>query len=236
MLEARTHVLRYLLRKFPRGCTARDLSGAEKLQRSCGSGKERWVHRMSTRRLQHLVEGFRNWETLLAVIVILIASSVSARAQAKPDVLVFTNGDQLTGELISAAADLTSSVKLLGMKKNVGYYLQQSDIFVLSSVSEGLPVSQLEAMAVGLPMIVTDVGGMPDVINKSGAGMIAPKSNPNALAEAILKLAGDPDALKSMGAKARAAYERDYTIERMCGDYERLYRECLPSPAAAGHR
>ncbi|MEO8727422.1 MAG: glycosyltransferase [Acidobacteriaceae bacterium] len=159
--------------------------------------------------------------------------------QAIPALELWIAGDGIERtriESVIAAADLDASVKLLGMKKNVGYYLQQCDIFVLSSVSEGLPVSQLEAMAAGLPMIVTDVGGMPDIINQSGAGMIVPKSNPAALSEAILKMAGDPDALKTMGAKARATYQRDYTIERMCGDYERLYRECLPLPAAARHR
>ncbi len=119
------------------------------------------------------------------------------------------------------------AVKMLGMRKNVGHFLKQADVFILSSVSEGLPVSQLEAMAVGLPMIVTDAGGMPDVIQESGAGVVVPKSNPEALADAIVTMAQDPSKLQKLGALARLSYERHYTIERMAQDYERLYLSCL---------
>lgn len=167
-----------------------------------------------------------------------LVSAFAIARQTMPELELWIVGDGIEREKIESAitvAQLNGSAKMLGMKKNVGFYLKQSDIFVMSSVSEGLPVSQLEAMAVGLPMIVTDVGGMPDVVNKSGAGIVVPKSDPGSLSEAIIKMASDPVRLKSLGLKARAAYERDYTIERMCDDYERLYRECL-SPTAAGHR
>lgn len=147
-----------------------------------------------------------------------------------PSLELWIIGDGPERAKISSAMqeeNVGDAVKMLGMRKNVGHFLRQADIFIMSSVSEGLPVSQLEAMAVGLPMIVTDAGGMPDVIQESNAGVVAPRSNPEALANAIVSMAQDPSKLQKLGALARSCYERHYTIERMAQDYERLYLSCL---------
>jgi L-malate glycosyltransferase len=128
-------------------------------------------------------------------------------------------------ELLIAELGLENRVRLLGSHSNIGFWLKQADIFVMSSVSEGLPISLLEALSVGLPCIVTEVGGMPEVIHQSGAGLSVPPSDPNMLADAILALARNPNCRAELAARARSAYQEHYTIERMAEQYLQVYIE-----------
>lgn len=83
---------------------------------------------------------------------------------------------------------------------------------VLSSVSEGLPMSLLEAMAAGLPAVVTDVGGMAEVMRGCDTGMAAAPRDPEALAEALVRMVGSPD-------RARACYPERLTLEAMAESF-----------------
>jgi len=118
-------------------------------------------------------------------------------------------------------------IRFLGQREDVGRWLAAADVFVLSSATEGAPVSLLEAMAAGLPFIVTDVGGMPDIARLSTVGTVVPRGRPEALAEAILELFEAREALSAMRVRARRCYDRFFTAERMANDYLRLYQECL---------
>ena len=118
---------------------------------------------------------------------------------------------------------IRQSVKLLGMSDNVGHWLNRADVFVLASVSEGLPISLLEAMSAGIPAIVTDAGGMPEVVNASGGGLVVPQSQPDALAKAIVSLARTRERLPAMGRAAQEHYLRHFTLERMAEQYMEVY-------------
>jgi glycosyltransferase involved in cell wall biosynthesis len=118
-------------------------------------------------------------------------------------------------------------VRFFGEQSDVGDWLSRADLFVLSSVSEGLPISILEAMAAGLPAIVTDVGGMPEVVNLSGAGKVVPAGRVELLAEAIEELASRPQELKELGLRARSCYQEHFRPERMAEEYLGLYQACL---------
>lgn len=83
---------------------------------------------------------------------------------------------------------LNKNVELLGVVNNIPKFLYESDVFVMSSSSEGLPIALIEATLSGLPSIVTDVGGCSEVIKKSKNGIVVPPNNPNALAGAIERL------------------------------------------------
>ncbi len=159
-----------------------------------------------------------------------LLQAFSIVSAALPDVRLWILGDgaeRPTLEALIRRLGLSGSVQLLGMRNDVGDWLVQADLFVLSSVSEGLPVALLEALAVGLPVVVTDVGGMPEVLESSGAGLVVPPRDPAALAVAILQIARHPDRLPTLREAARRRYLERYTLERMADDYLWLYRECL---------
>ncbi len=173
----------------------------------------------------------KDFPSLLHAFAILSASL--------PNVRLWILGDGPERESLRTLIQrlgLSDSVQMLGMRDDVGYWLAQADLFVLASVSEGLPVALLEALAVGLPAVVTNVGGMPEVLESSGAGIVVPPRDPPALAAAILEIARRPDRLPALREAARRRYSERYTLERMAADYLRLYLECLgraplPPPA-----
>jgi glycosyltransferase involved in cell wall biosynthesis len=115
------------------------------------------------------------------------------------------------------------AVLLAGYQGNIREWLREADVFCLASNAEGLPVALLEAMAAGLPAVVTDAGGMPQVVDEAGCGIVVPRGDAEALAAALVELARDSERRREMGRRARAAFEAKYTIARMADDYEKLY-------------
>jgi glycosyltransferase involved in cell wall biosynthesis len=99
--------------------------------------------------------------------------------------------------------------------------LQQADIFLMSSVTEGTPFALLEALSCGLPVVATAVGGIPDVISPD-VGILAPARDPMALSKGITKLAEDGELRTQMGINARQLAISYYSEERMARDYIKL--------------
>jgi glycosyltransferase involved in cell wall biosynthesis len=101
--------------------------------------------------------------------------------------------------------------------------LTKSDIYVLPSFNEGLPISVLEAMAAGLPVITTDVGGLPDLVTHGESGLLIGPGRVAALAAAILRLASDPESRQQMGEAARehvaARYNREAVLNLLSSVY-----------------
>jgi glycosyltransferase involved in cell wall biosynthesis len=98
---------------------------------------------------------------------------------------------------------LGDRVRLLGYRSDVRDLLAAADLFVLGSAFEGLPVSIMEAMAAGLPVAATAVGGVPEAVVDGETGILVPPRDPAALAEAVVELAGDPGRRSRMGASGR---------------------------------
>jgi glycosyltransferase involved in cell wall biosynthesis len=128
------------------------------------------------------------------------------------------------GELRGFAREsgVGDSVAFLGASEDVPGFLADIDIFVLSSDSEGLPLSLLEAIAAGLPAVATAVGGVPGVMERSAAGWICPPGDAPALAAAMEMAVRHPDRV-SQGEQARGLVGKWYSVERMASDYEVLY-------------
>jgi glycosyltransferase involved in cell wall biosynthesis len=99
-------------------------------------------------------------------------------------------------------------------------------VFVLASLVEGLPIALLEAMAVGLPVVATAVGGTPKAVTDGIEGRLVPAGRPEALATAIGELAREPEQRAALGAAA-ARRARDFDIERAARHLESLYAEIL---------
>ena len=121
------------------------------------------------------------------------------------------------------ASGLQERVHLLGTRADVPEILNAADVFVLGSDYEGNPLSVMEAMAAGKPMICTAVGGVPELV-EAGCGLLVPSRNAQALSNAMSHMLENPGARKTMGEKsARRAVER-FDLRAMTEAYEDLYR------------
>ncbi len=86
-------------------------------------------------------------------------------------------------------------------------------------------MSLLQAMSVGVPAVLTDVGGMAEVVRLSGGGLLAPVGDAAGMAREIVRLAGDAALREEFSRRAIAAYEAEFTLERMAEGYEAIYRK-----------
>jgi glycosyltransferase involved in cell wall biosynthesis len=160
-----------------------------------------------------------------------LLKSVALARREIPDLALWLVGDgeqAASLEKLAWELGIHSTVRFLGARDNVGDWLSLADVFVLSSVSEGLPISILEAMAAGLPAIVTDVGGMPEVVHLSEAGKVVPPGDEQLLSAAIVEFARQRHELADLGRRARSCYHEHFTPERMARDYLALYRQYVP--------
>ncbi len=132
-----------------------------------------------------------------------------------------------------ARAELEQLTRSLGVADRISFFGQQldtqkffcaADALAMSSTSEGLPMSLLQAMSIGLPAVLTDVGGMREVLGLSGGGQLAPVGNAEAMAEAIVRLATEEALREECSRRALAAYRAEFTLEQMNAAYMRLYR------------
>jgi colanic acid/amylovoran biosynthesis glycosyltransferase len=107
--------------------------------------------------------------------------------------------------------------------------LRRADVFLHPSLSEGLSNATLEAMAVGLPVVVTDVGGMRELVTDGVDGFVVPPRDAAALAAALLDLAADPELREKMGERGRQRVVEDFDAEprtaAMLEQYRRLVRD-----------
>ncbi len=121
------------------------------------------------------------------------------------------------------ALGLENQVLLLGYRENVSEVLAQAQLFVLSSRYEAQPMTALEAMASGLPVICTDVGGIKYVISHGDNGMLVPSDDKHALAQALLEAFHDSDKFYEMGQRGRALVEDKFSVKAMTSAYMELY-------------
>jgi len=128
---------------------------------------------------------------------------------------------------ILQAAGVQHLAWLPGERSDVADIMRGLDCFVLPSLGEGISNTILEAMACGLPVIATAVGGNVELVVEGQSGMLAPAANPNALAKAILSLALHPERSRKMGLHGRQLVEKNYSMEAMVGSYQRLYDKTL---------
>lgn len=143
--------------------------------------------------------------------------------------LVVVGDGREAGAIARAAADAgaTPWVHLPGARSDVPRLLGALDAFALPSLTEGLPLSVLEAMAAGLPVVASAVGGVPDVISNGEDGWLVPPRDAAALRERLLALRADPEAARALGSRAAASARRHHSIEAMSDAYLRLYRVLL---------
>lgn len=114
--------------------------------------------------------------------------------------------------------------QLLGFRRDVHELMAAADIFTLGSAHEGLPVAVMEAFAAGLPVVATQVGGLPHQVRDGHEGLLVPPGDSEALASALVRVAGD-DALRAQMAQAARARANDYDIRSAVAAQEEVYAE-----------
>jgi len=157
---------------------------------------------------------------------------VEAFAQVRADTplyLLLVGGGELQDAVREqvAALGLESRVRFLGVRADVADILRASDMFVLSSRVEGNPLSVMEAMAAGLPVVSTAVGGVPELVREGETGLLVPSEDAGALARAVQVLVDDPVRRQAMGAAARRDAVSRFDIRHTVRGYEQLYERLL---------
>jgi glycosyltransferase involved in cell wall biosynthesis len=142
--------------------------------------------------------------------------------------LLLAGRGELEAELkeLSERLGLSGSVRFLGFCEDVTGLLSAADLFALSSHLEGLCTSVMDAMAAGLPVVATEAGGIPEVVDPGRTGVLVRPKDPRALAEAIVQLLADPERRRRLGgagrAKARAEFGHGKMVERTLTVYQQV--------------
>jgi glycosyltransferase involved in cell wall biosynthesis len=147
-----------------------------------------------------------------------------------PDALFLIIGDgELASDLREQAQRLgvDRSVRFMGPRSDIEELLAVMDIFVSSSLWEGLPTVILEAMAANTPVVATRVSGNVELIRPGETGFLAPPDDPEALAEAMLAALLDPEESKRMSENARRHVQANFSIEEVANQHIELYQQLM---------
>jgi len=120
----------------------------------------------------------------------------------------------------------------LGYQEDVAQFYAAFDTLILPSGNEGTPVSAIEALAAGRPVVATRVGGVPDVVRDGQDGFLVEAGATDDLADRLERLARDPELRERMGKEGRARVLPRYAVDRLVDDVDRLYRSLLSEAGA----
>ncbi len=166
----------------------------------------------------------------------VLVEAFSLVAKQHPDTRLRLVGDGISRTAIEqqiTRLQLDSKVEVMGQRLDVPDILADSDVFVLSSLWEGMPGSLLEAMAAAMPVVATAVGGVPEVVVHEETGLLVEPNDPGQLAEAIARLIVDPRLRLMMGQRGLARVVSHFDLAAKVRDYDALYsslasREYIP--------
>ena len=178
-----------------------------------------WVGRMT---------GVKDTDAVLEIVR-------ATRERGVPAVLCMVGDGPDRERLEQVAHDLgiARSSYFVGYQSDVAGYYRLFDAFLLPSVNEGTPVSAIEALASGTPVVATRVGGVPDVVTDGVDGYLVEPGDTEAAAERLAELARDPVLRAHMGEAGSANARERYSVERLVDDVDRLYRELLAAKGLA---
>jgi sugar transferase (PEP-CTERM/EpsH1 system associated) len=135
-----------------------------------------------------------------------------------------------------ARAGLTGACWLPGARDDVPAVMRSLDVFVLPSLNEGISNTILEAMACGLPVVATRVGGNPELVEEGASGMLFPVGDAPALAACLRLYVEDPDLRRAHGTRGRARAEQQFSLDSMVASYLAMYDQLLSRGSAAAPR
>jgi glycosyltransferase involved in cell wall biosynthesis len=156
----------------------------------------------------------------------LLLEAFHGALQTEPNLSLWLVGDGSERQALESSAQacgIASKTTFWGEQIDPAPFFSAADAFIMSSTSEGLPISLLQAFSIGLPAIVTDVGGMAEAVRLAKAGLIVSKTDSAEMTEAILRLAGNADERALFGENARAGFEANFTLRAAVSAYAGLY-------------
>jgi sugar transferase (PEP-CTERM/EpsH1 system associated) len=168
----------------------------------------------------------------VASLIRAIAIADGQRRSHEPPLRLQIVGDgheRVALENLTRQLGLESLIEFLGQRREIHKMLRGASMFVLPSLTEGISLTLLEAMASGLPVVATHVGGNPEVVIPGVTGLLVPVRDPDAMARAMLELWRDPTMATSYGLEGRQRVELEFGIQRMIHQYELLYRAEVPT-------
>lgn len=182
------------------------------------------------------MQAVKDQTTLARAFVI----ALQRRPDLRPRLRLVMAGD---GPLRAQAQHLLDEAGLAGLawlpgeRQDVAGWMRGLDCFVLPSLAEGISNTILEAMACGLPVIATAVGGNTELVEEGRTGLLVPPADPQALALRIIELADDTERSRNLGRAGRLAAEQRFALSVMVSGYQALYDELLgaASPASPVH-
>ena len=165
---------------------------------------------------------------------LLRAARVVHEAGVQATLLIAGDGP-LLGDLQGLARTLgiEDRVRFLGLRNDIEQVLAALDVFALSSTSEGLSNTLVEAMAAGLPVVATRVGGADEIVVEGETGLLVPPSSPEALGSAIASLLAHPSRRAALAQAGRARAAAQFSVESMVAGYEGLYRALATGAATS---
>jgi glycosyltransferase involved in cell wall biosynthesis len=161
----------------------------------------------------------------------LLESIPTVLASIPQTAFVITGDGPLRASLEEKASYLgiTESVRFLGRRSDIKLLLQASDVYVQPSLREGLPLSILDAMNAGTPIVTTTAGGIVEVVQNEENGICVPPGDPRSLAAALIRILKDESLRKRLGKSAKDHVRWQYSTERMCEEYLHIFQETLGS-------
>ncbi|NPV52745.1 MAG: glycosyltransferase family 4 protein [Firmicutes bacterium] len=139
-------------------------------------------------------------------------------------------------ETLAGDLDIQSRVRFLGFRDDIPAILGSLDLFVLPTLSEGMSITILEAMAAGVPVVASDVGGVSEVVTDGATGWLTTPGDAAALAGAMETALSNPDKARAMASRARLEVKENFDLRTMLQRTDRLYRDLLTSKGRACFR
>lgn len=137
---------------------------------------------------------------------------------------------QIDLERQATSLGMSERVRFVGQLRDMPSFYRNVDVFVLPSLSEGSPLTVLEAMAMGVPVIATRLAGAPEVIDDGVNGLLVPPGDAGALARALLWLAKDGELCQRIARAGRTLVRRRFTVDRLAAEVSRVYERVLAQP------
>lgn len=166
---------------------------------------------------------------------LLEAAALLAPAHPRLRVLVAGKEGRMTPELrrLQEELDLESTVRFLGNRSDVPEILAAGDVFTFPSLYEGIGGAVIEAMALGLPVVCSDIAPLREVVEPGESALLVPPEDPGALASALKRVLLDPRTAQRLGRRGRAVYLERFSLERGAAGMARLYRTVLKDTSRA---
>jgi glycosyltransferase involved in cell wall biosynthesis len=158
---------------------------------------------------------------------VMLLKAFSAALFLMPSLRLWMVGDGSERKMLEslvAELGISAQVTFWGQQRGVASFISAADAFIMSSKSEGVPISLLQAFSLGVPAIVTDVGGMAEVVRLAKAGFIVPPADTAEMTEAILRLATSDAEREQFSKNAEEAFYSRFTLQAAVDAYMDLYR------------